>query len=88
MPGLYDLELDTSELTAQQCAAAIAERLRAGIGVRQPLGAGGRIEIVEVQRHLVDGRLRQVDSGAIGVPAHNRPPVDHGSVRFGSHDAS
>jgi chloramphenicol 3-O phosphotransferase len=33
VPGLYDLELDTSELTAQQCAAAIAERLRAGIPV-------------------------------------------------------
>jgi chloramphenicol 3-O phosphotransferase len=33
VPGLYDLELDTSELTAQQCAAAIAKRLRAGIPV-------------------------------------------------------
>jgi chloramphenicol 3-O phosphotransferase len=31
VPGIYDLELDTSELTPEQCAAAIAERLRAGV---------------------------------------------------------
>jgi chloramphenicol 3-O phosphotransferase len=29
-PGLYDLEVDTSELSPQQCAAAIRERLDAG----------------------------------------------------------
>ena len=29
-PGLYDLEVDTSQLSPQQCAAAIRERLDAG----------------------------------------------------------
>jgi chloramphenicol 3-O phosphotransferase len=33
VPGLYDLELDTSELTPAQCAEVIAERLRAGTPV-------------------------------------------------------
>jgi chloramphenicol 3-O phosphotransferase len=31
VPGLYDLELDTSEMTPQACAEAIARRLEAGI---------------------------------------------------------
>jgi chloramphenicol 3-O phosphotransferase len=30
IPGIYDLEVDTSELTAEECAAAIGRRLRAG----------------------------------------------------------
>jgi chloramphenicol 3-O phosphotransferase len=31
VPGIYDLEVDTSELTPGQCAAAIARRLEEGI---------------------------------------------------------
>jgi chloramphenicol 3-O phosphotransferase len=31
-PGIYDLEVDTSQLTPEQCAAAIRERLASGPG--------------------------------------------------------
>jgi chloramphenicol 3-O phosphotransferase len=31
IPGIYDLEIDTSVLSAQQCATAIAEKLRDGV---------------------------------------------------------
>ena len=31
-PGIYDLEVDTSELTTEQCAALIGARLASGLG--------------------------------------------------------
>ena len=50
--------------------------------VAEPLRAGGGIEIVEVQRHFIDGRLRQIDPGAVGLLSHERPPIDRWPVPF------
>jgi hypothetical protein len=48
---------------------------RPRVGLRAAVGARRCIQIGEVQRDLVDGRLWQVDCCFRGVLANQRPPV-------------
>ena len=51
------------------------DRAVAGDGIRRTVGAGGRIEIVEMQGELVDRRGRQNDPGGLGMPRDLQTPV-------------
>jgi len=54
------------------------------IGCREPLGVRGAVDIFEVQRNLVHGRLWQIDVCLVSVLSNESAPIG----RCGMHDLS